>query len=370
VSIIKKPTNVQRKVFFTPGPAQLYPTFEKHLQTALDEQIGSISHRSKQFKAIYQHTAEQLKTLLDIPDTMAVLFTGSATEIWERILESCVAQESFHLVNGAFSKRFYEFSAELGKRATKQESPFGEGFHVHTTSIPAGAELVCLTHNETSSGISMPVEDIHRLKKDHPDKLFVVDMVSSTPYPALDFSLIDSAFFSVQKGFGMPAGLGVWLVNEKCLQKAEELKQKGLTIGTYHSLPSLWSKYKSYETPATPNVVGIYILGKIAEDMNRTGIAAIRKETEEKARRLYTFLETSKQARIFVQDLAHRSQTVIVANIQAGSATYLQQLSNTGNIVGSGYGSYKEKQIRIANFPANDMQQIEALICEMQRLEQ
>jgi phosphoserine aminotransferase len=359
---------VQKKTFFTPGPAHLFPTFETHLQQALAEQVGSISHRSKQFKAIYQHTYEQLKTLLRIPDNFAVLFTGSATEIWERVLQSCVQQESFHLVNGSFSKRFYEFSAELGKKATKLEVPFGKGFITQEVTIPAGAELVCLTHNETSSGVSMPAHDIHALKKKYPHALFVVDMVSSAPYPDIDFTLIDSAFFSVQKGFGMPAGLGVWIVNDACLQKAELLKQKGLSIGTYHSLPSLWSKFKTFETPATPNVVGIYVLGKIAEDMNQIGIQTIRRETEQKASLLYTYLEESTGTTPFVTHTAHQSQTVIVAEVAKGSTELIQKLAQTGNVVGSGYGAYKEKQIRIANFPAVSLEQTQILISEMQRL--
>jgi phosphoserine aminotransferase len=360
---------VQQKIFFTPGPAHLYPTFEKHLQQALWEQIGSISHRSKQFKAVYQYTYEQLKTLLAIPDNFAVLFTGSATEIWERILQSCVQEESFHLVNGSFSKRFYEFAAELGKKAGKLEVSFGKGFDVGQVEVSAGAELVCLTHNETSSGVTMPVEDIHAIKRKYPDKLFAVDMVSSAPYPDIDFTLIDSAFFSVQKGFGMPAGLGVWVVNDKCLQKSEALRQKGLPVGTYHSLPSLWSKFKTFETPATPNVLGIYLLGKIAEDMNTKGLRTIRQETEQKASMLYKFLEQSTGTSAFVQNAAHQSQTVVVADVAKGSTELIQQLSSTGNVVGSGYGGYKEKQIRIANFPAVSVEQTQNLINEMQRLD-
>ncbi len=277
-------------------------------------------------------------------------------------------EESFHLVNGSFSKRFYEFAGELGKKATKLEVPFGKGFEPEQVEIPASAELVCLTHNETSSGVSMPVADIHALKKKYPDKLFAVDMVSSAPYPDLDFQLLDSAFFSVQKGFGMPAGLGVWIVSDKCLQKSETLKQKNFTIGTYHSLPSLWSKFKTFETPATPNVLGIYLLGKIAEDMNKKGIAIIRRETEQKASMLYTYLKQSGNIKAFVQNPAHQSQTVVVAEVSGGSAELIQKLAQTGNVVGSGYGSYKEKQIRIANFPAVTIEQTQSLINEIQQI--
>ncbi len=354
------------QVFFTPGPAQLYPTFETHLQQAVREQIGSISHRSKQFRSIYQFATEQLRQLMNIPADRAILFTGSATEIWERIIQNCVARESAHFVNGSFSKRFYEFSVEMGKNAQKIEAPFGQGFDVSQHTISEAAELICLTHNETSSGVAMPVTDIHSFKKSYPGKIIAVDMVSSAPYPALDWDLVDTAFFSVQKAFGMPAGLGVWIANETCLTKAESLKASGQYIGTHHSLPSLWKSYLNHETPATPNVLGIYLLGKIAEDMNRVGVNTIRKETDEKAEMLYSFLKASEVYSIAVAKEAHRSPTVVVANV-ANPADKMADLKEKGMTIGSGYGTFKDKQVRIANFPATRIEDVAQLIQAMKK---
>ena len=65
--------------------------------------------------------------------------------------------------------------------------------------------------------------DIHKLKRSNQKRLMAVDMVSSAPIPEIDLDLIDTAFFSVQKAFGLPAGLGVWIANEKCLEKAKRL---------------------------------------------------------------------------------------------------------------------------------------------------
>lgn len=354
-----------KKTYFTPGPAQLYPSVAKHVQTALDEQIGSISHRSKQFRQLYQHAAEQLRELLRIPAGSGIFFLGSATEIWERSLQNCVEHESFHLVNGSFSKRFYEFSLELNKHAVHVEAPFGQGFNASDALIPPTSELVCLTHNETSSGVSMPVAEINALKQQHSDKLFIVDAVSSAPYPDLDLALIDSVFFSVQKAFGLPAGLGVWIANEKMLAKAEQLKAKGLSIGAYHSLPSLFKNYRNYETPETPNVMNIYMLGKVTEEMNQKGVATIRRETEAKAQMLYDYLSMGPAFEIFVKNPAHRSQTVVVANTVKPAAEVIEALKANGLVVGSGYGSYKDKQIRIANFPATSVEEIERLIIEL-----
>lgn len=353
--------------FFTPGPAQLYPTFEKHLQTFVRDQLGSISHRSQQYRDLHKFTVDQLRILLNVPETHAILFLGSASEAWERILFSCVELESFHLVNGSFSQKFYDYSNALNKYAHKLEKPMGEGFAASEIVVPEYAELICTTHNETSSGVQMPVSEIHKLKQKNPDKFIAVDMVSSAPYPELDYSIIDTAFFSVQKAFGLPAGLGVWIVSERCLRKAESIRNQ-YSIGAHNDLPTMWKNALNNETPATPNLMGIYLLGKIAEDFNAIGLANIRKETEQKAALLYKFLEKTAGFSAFVKEKAIRSQTVIVAETEMPAGDIIKNMKAKGMVIGSGYGKFKATQLRIANFPATSLEETEKLIHELGKL--
>ena len=355
--------------FFTPGPAALYPTYEKHLKSFMDQQLGSISHRSQSYRDLHKFTVEQLRTLLSVPDTHQILFLGSASEIWERILLNCVEHESFHLVNGSFSQKFRDYADALRKYTHGLEKPMGEGFEAAEVTVPEYAEIICATHNETSAGVQMQVADIHKLKTKYPDKLLAVDMVSSAPYPALDYSLVDTAFFSVQKAFGMPAGLGVWIVNEQCLAKAERLKQyENLTIGAHHDLPTLWKFAQKHETPATPNVMAIYILGKIAEDFNRIGINALRKETEHKAGLLYNFVKKHENFDASVKEPRLQSKTVVVANTKIDSSAIIGKLKEKGMVIGSGYGEFKSSQVRIANFPATSVAQTDGLVQALERL--
>ena len=165
--------------------------------------------------------------------------------------------------------------------------------------IPADTELIAVTHNETSTGVSLPLDFIYDLKEKNPNALLAVDAVSSLPYPDFDYSKLDSVFFSVQKGFGLPSGLGVWMVNDKCLAKAENLLSKGISIGSYHTLPGLQSFAIKNQTPETPNVLGIYVLSKVVRDMIRRGISNIRKETEYKAALLYHTLENHQDLKTF-----------------------------------------------------------------------
>lgn len=346
---------------FSPGPSQLYFTVPDHIRQALRENIPSISHRSPQFDAVVQEAYENLRALLNIPESHHIFFLGSANEAFERIFQNLVADSSFHFVNGAFSKRFYEFGKMLKKNPVKLTIPEGQAFH-EPLSIDSSTELIAITHNETSTGVSFPLEFIHGLKDQYPHALLAVDAVSSVPYPQFDYSKIDSLFFSVQKGFGLPAGLGVWIVNDRCIEKAEALQNKGMVIGSYHSLPVLLQNAKKYQTPETPNMLGIYLLAKVAGDMVRRGIKNIRSETDYKAAILYQTLAQHPVLDPFVVGKNFQSKTVIVA--QSGEATGMiaKELNKKGLQPGDGYGSAKATQLRFANFPTHSKEQFELLV--------
>jgi phosphoserine aminotransferase len=153
------------------------------------------------------------------------------------------------------------------------------------------------------------------------------------------------------------------------VEKAKRIQQHEGIVGTYHSLPSLWENYQKFETPETTNVLSIYVLGKLAEDFNKIGVENIRKETDRKAKALYDFAQKSNQFEIFVENESHRSATVIVLNCKENSSKVIQTLeAQTGMVVGAGYGKLKESQIRIANFPNVNFEQVQELIENLKKL--
>ena len=58
-----------KKIFFTPGPSELFFTVEEHIKEGLRKNIYSISHRSNEFKIIYEECISRLKNLLSIPNS-------------------------------------------------------------------------------------------------------------------------------------------------------------------------------------------------------------------------------------------------------------------------------------------------------------
>lgn len=356
-----------KKIYFTPGPSQLFYTVEEHLKQALKLQVPSISHRSQQFKDIYSHTAKELRAVLKLPDGYTVLFTNSATEIWERTVQSCIEKKSFHLVNGAFSEKFYQTAKLLGKEAMKAVGSEGNAVNMDDLDIPDDVELIGLAHNETSTGISQPLSDIYELREKYPNPLIAVDVVSSAPYIDLDFNKVDIVYFSVQKCFGLPAGLGVWLVNERAIDKAKKIESKGLNQAKYRQLTHMVEEASRYQTTSTPNVLDIYLLGKVAEDMNVKGLDMIRRETNYKAAVLYHCINEHPYLEVFIKNTAYQSKTTIVAKTKDSSQKIIEKLSELGLVIGSGYGKHKDEHIRIANFPTHSKEQIELLVDQLNK---
>lgn len=353
------------KIYFTPGPSQLYPTVAKHIFQALRENIPSISHRGEKFHSIFQNTTRALRTVLKIPKEYQIFFLSSGTEAMERIIENTVEKYSTHFVNGAFSQRFWQTAQELYKKPYKIGTTFGTGFNFASIEVPKKTEVFCFTHNETSTGVALSMHDIYNFKKQYKDTLIAVDTVSSAPYIDIDYSMVDLVFFSVQKGFGLPAGLAVLIVSPSALEKYTYLTRKKVSTGSYHSFDSLIHYLEKSETPETPNVFGIYLLGKVCEDLLKKGIELIRKETEEKADILYKFFEERNGFDLFVKDPKQRSKTVIVIQMMHDSSQLIEELKKRGLIVGMGYKEYKTKHIRIANFPSHSMSDIKKLVREI-----
>lgn len=353
-------TKKMRKIHFTPGPSQLYFTAEEHLKSALKENIGSISHRGDQFKSIYKNVDEGLRTLLNLPDNFKVIFTSSATEIWERTIQSCVVENSVHFVNGAFSKKFHETAVQLGVDAKILEAPYGSCVSISQFEGLESPEFIAFTHNETSTGASQPLEDIYAVREKFPNSIIAVDVVSSLPYVNIDYTKVDSVYFSVQKCFGLPAGLGVWLVNDRCMEASLKKESLRKSTGVSSRLTNSYKMAQQFQTAATPNVLGIYLLNKIVEDMNLKGIDMIRRETEYKAAVLYHTLEEHKSMSAFVTDPKFRSKTVIVGQTE-NNASIIDKLDKKGFVLGTGYGKYKDEHIRIANFPTHSKEQVELL---------
>jgi phosphoserine aminotransferase len=123
------------------------------------------------------------------------------------------------------------------------------------------ADVVCLTHNETSNGTHL--KQWNTILAKYPDALIAVDATSSMAGVELDWQSADIWFASVQKCFGLPAGMAVMVCSPRALQYAESIGDRKY----YNSLLFMNDNFKKYQTHYTPNVLEIYLLSKILEQI-------------------------------------------------------------------------------------------------------
>lgn len=349
-------------IYFTVGPSQIHPNVHTFLSDAVESDIMSLHHRSQQFQDLYQHTSEELKKLFEIPQDFHIFFTASSLENMERVIQNTVEKKSLHIVTGAFGKKFFEIAKEVGKFPEKVELPPGKKASFATLPQFSDIEVIALTQNETSTGVVITMDDIAEMKRQYPNALIALDIVSSAPYAAVDYSLVDIAFLSSQKLLGLPAGVGILIVSEKAIQKARDLQQKGVSIGSFHNFVVLSEAEKKFLTIETPNVLGVYLLWRVLSDMNKKTIRTIRKETKEKSNLIYSYFESHEIFTPAVKEKEARSDTTIVIDVKGQSESLRSFVETRGFAIGEGYGGMAKEQIRIANFPSHTIEEVKKLL--------
>ena len=334
-------------ISFYPGPSRVHDEIPKYVKDAYKLGIMSINHRSPAFVKISEKTIALLKKKLNIPKDYTVFYTSSATECWEIIAQSLITEKSYHFYNGAFGQKWFDY--------TKRLRPQAEGifFQVENVLDPAKSifpnenAVICITQNETSNGTQVTNTLIRRIKKNNPQHLIAIDATSSMGGIKLDFKTADIWFASVQKCFGLPAGLGLMICSPQALSRSASIAEKN----HYNSLTFMEEMMTNYQTPFTPNVLGIYLLKRVLQDSH--SISVMDKKTVSRYQDWIHFISKQKGISHLIQTKSVRSFTVLTIT---ASPERIQKIKATakqnGLLLGEGYGHWKSTTFRIANFPA------------------
>lgn len=329
---------------FYPGPSQLYPQVEDYLLDAYRSGILSMNHRSVAFMDMLAQTTASMHNKLEIPEDYEIYFTSSATECWEIVSQSLVQNSSLNAYNGAFGQKWFEYAGRLHLAFGQDFNP-EENVNIEQSEHFSTAELLCLTHNETSNGTMIPAEILQKIRQNF-QGIIAIDATSSMAGVALPWLAGDVWLASVQKCFGLPPGLGVLVVSPRAIERAEEIGERD----HYNSLLFIRDNFIKNQTPYTPNIASIYLLGRVMAQM--PSIQAVNQHLTERANAFYEFLnENSYQA--LIENPVVRSPTVMtVQEDEIFIKTIKELAAEAGISLGNGYGAWKSTTFRIANFPA------------------
>jgi len=328
-----------------PGPTEVSQDI------LLEQARPMLGHRSKDFSEFYGGLTAKLTKFFELPSDYLPTTTTSSGTLWFDIVgRSIVKKKALCCVNGAFSKRFAEIVRECGKAADWIEVEWGKVVKpdVIAEKLETGEyDTLTMCHNESSTGARSPVAEVGKMvRRDYPDVIFAVDSVSSM---AGDRTLphemnVDVLFASTQKCFALPPGLAVAMVNERALERAKTVPNRG----GYTDIVEILAFEKKHQTPYTPNVSLLYALDKrldllLAETYPR--VYQRHKDMAELTQRW-----ARRHFEMFPEQ-GYESITVsCIKNTLGKSVKELnQKLAERGLEISNGYGALAEKTFRIGH---------------------
>lgn len=344
-------------ISFYPGPSRVHDKIPQYVKDAFKEGVLSINHRSEAFTDISKRTVLLLREKLGIPDEYTVFFTSSATECWEIIAQSVIKTKSYHLYNGAFGQKWFEYTKRLQPEAQAVTFSINEKLAIKGLEVKKENNVICITQNETSNGTQVSQDILKSLKKKYPSSLIAVDATSSMAGIKLDFKAADIWFASVQKCFGLPAGLGIMLCSPQAMKQVETIAERN----HYNSLTFMSEMMAKWQTPFTPNVLAIYLLMRVLDAS--PSIDKVHQKIIGRYEQWITFLSERKSIAHLVEKKIVQSYTVIPVTSSPEIINAIKQNAKLkGLLLGEGYGQWKSTTFRIANFPALRKKEIKLLM--------
>ncbi|MFT4243262.1 MAG: 3-phosphoserine/phosphohydroxythreonine transaminase [Acidovorax sp.] len=291
---------MNRPYNFSAGPAAI-PTevLERAAAEMLDWHgsgmgVMEMSHRGKEFLAIYEQAEADLRELLAVPTQFKILFMQGGGLAENAIVPLNLSRAGVvdFVVTGSWSQKSHKearkYASEVNVAASGEDSGFTTLPDPASWKLSRGASYLHLCSNETIHGVEFhELPDLKALGSDAP---LVIDFSSHVASRPVDWSRVGLAFGGAQKNIG-PAGLTIVIVREDLLG---------------HALPACPSAF-DYKTVAdnqsmynTPPTWGIYVAGltfqwlKAQREGALTGVAAMEQRNIAKAKLFYDYVDGSQ----------------------------------------------------------------------------
>ncbi len=347
-----------------PGPTPLPDRIVRSMNRPM------IDHRGPEFAAILAEITAGAKRVFKTKNDL-LLLTSSGTGGLESAVANLVSpgDEVVVALCGNFGERFAALAAAYGAEVVRLEFEWGRP--VDPDDLAAvlqrhpKAQVVLLTHNETSTGLTNPLRELAGAAR-KAGRIVVVDGVSSISSIDIETDAweIDVAVSGSQKGWMAPPGLALVSVSER----AWERQAKARSPRFYFD----WKEAKTWAekgmTPFTPAVPVAFALQEGLHMLEEEGLEAVY----ERHARLARATQAGLQAlgfHLFAQE-GYRSNTVTSALPPQGlDVAAMRKLLDMkyGVVIAGGQGKMTGKMVRVGHLGAVAEGDVVQVIWAMER---
>jgi phosphoserine aminotransferase len=333
---------------FGSGPSKVDPDAVAALAATGIAYLGT-SHRMPAVRGVVADIRRGLSRLYDLPPGYEVLLgVGGATAFWDAAAFGLVKRQSQHLVFGEFSGKF----ADVTRGAPHLEYPeiVESEPGTHPEAQPSeDIDLYAFTHNETSTGVMMPI-----VRPGPTSSIVAVDATSAAGVVPVDPREFDVYYFSPQKAFGSEGGLWAALCSPAAIERIEMIAASGRWVPPFLNLKLALDNSLKDQTYNTPALATLFLFRHQIERMLVSGgLPWATGRSQRSSSTVYEWAEKSDYATPFVADPAMRSMTVATVDLaDSVSADEVEAALRLNGILDTfGYRKLGRNQLRIACFP-------------------
>ncbi|MEY3361226.1 MAG: hypothetical protein RL531_945, partial [Actinomycetota bacterium] len=287
-----------------------------------------------------------------------LLANGGSTLFWDAAAFGLVERRAQHLVVGEFSSKFAQVTADAPHLEDPVVVECAPGSTPPRLAPVAGVDTHAYPHNETSTGVTLPV-----VGRPH-DALVLVDATSAAGGVRFDAAATDVYYFAPQKCFGGDGGLWIATMSPRAIRRVERIGASGRWMPPSLSLPLALENSRADQTYNTPALATLFLLAEQIEWMlGEGGLEWAASRSDRSAAILYGWAEASEYATPYVADPTVRSPVTGTIDFAASvdAAAIAAVLRANGILDTEPYRKLGRNQLRVAMFPGIDPEDIAAL---------
>lgn len=321
--------------------------------------VMEMSHRSNEFKKIITDAENNLRKLMNIPESYEVLFLqGGGTLQFSMIPLNLLngSKKADYIITGNWAKKAFDEAKKFGDIkavASSEDENFSYIPKIKPNDIREDVDYIYICYNNTIYGSH------YNEYPDVGDKILVADMSSCILSEEIDVSRFGLIFAGAQKNVA-PAGLTMVIVRRDLIGKARENTPVYLDYSIHASKNSIYN---------TPPCWQIYIAGEVFKYLLEIGgIKAISEINRRKADKLYKCIDESKifKAPVRKEDRSLMNVTFITGDPDLDKE-FIEGAKKENMINLSGHRSVSGMRASIYNAMPEDG--VDALIDYMKRFE-
>jgi aspartate aminotransferase-like enzyme len=332
-----------------PGPTPLPPS----VREAGARQM--VNHRGPDFAALLGRIQVGMRPFFGTTGDIVALSCAGTGGLEAAIVNTLSPGDAVLGVSiGSFGDRFASIAETYGASVDRMAAEWG------WAAAPVDDRAVLLTHNETSTGVMNPIQELVATIRDAaPDTLILVDSVSAlgaVPFE-LDAWGVDLVVTGSQKAWMAAPGMAMIAASERGWAAMEQARMPRFYLDLRKHRASL----ANGETPWTPAIAVAYQVEEGVRLMHEEGMAAVFARHAACAAATRAGLE-GLGFELFAEP-ANRSLTVTAAWIPDGLdwKAFNAELRARDTIVAGGQGKLAGKIFRVGHLGAVTVDDILAL---------